>query len=79
MKPRKAPLGDKNMIGKNTTRLRKLYNISQKELAIQMQLLGVNINKSSLSKLEGQYRAATDKEVYAIAQVFGMHTDDLFE
>ena len=79
MKPRKKELGDRNLIGANVTRLRKLYHISQKELAISMQLLGVDINLSSLSKLEGQERAATDKEVLAIARTFGIYVDDLFK
>lgn len=79
MKPRKIPLGDVNIIGANVTKLRKLNKMSQKELAINMQLLGVDINFTSLSKLEGQTRLATDKEVFAIAQIFGIRTDDLFK
>lgn len=78
MKPRKKPLGDKNIIGAKVTKIRKLNMMSQKELAINMQLLGVDINLASLSKLEGQTRSATDKEVYAISQIFKIKTDDLF-
>lgn len=52
--------------------------MSQKELAINMQLLDVDINFSSLSKLEGQTRIATDKEIYAIARIFNTKIDDLF-
>lgn len=70
MKPRQKPLGDKNIIGANITRIRRLNKMSQKDLATNMQLLGVDINLSSLSKLEGQSRIATDKELYAIAQIF---------
>ncbi len=79
MRHRQAPLGDKNLIGQNVTKIRALHHISQKELAINMQLMGVDINLSSLSKLEGQTRAATDKEVLAIARIFNMRIDDLFE
>ena len=78
MKPRKIALGDCNLIGANVTKLRKLNKMSQKELAINMQLLGVDINFTSLSKLEGQTRIATDKEVYAIARVFSIRIEDLF-
>lgn len=78
MKARQNPLGDKNIIGANVTKIRKLHMMSQKELAVNMQLLGVDINFSSLSKLEGQTRTATDKEIYAIAQIFNMRVDDLF-
>ena len=78
MKPRKKPLGDKNIIGAKVMKIRKLNRMSQRELAINMQLLGVDINLASLSKLEGQTRSATDKEVYAISQILKIKTDDLF-
>lgn len=42
-----------------------------------MQLLGVDINPSSLSKLEGQCRVATDVELRAIATVLGTTIDEL--
>ena len=79
MKPRMQPLGDKNIIGANVTKIRKLNHMSQKELAISMQLLGCNINYTSLSKLEGQTRIATDKEVDAISKLFDIKADDLFK
>lgn len=72
------PLGDKNMIGANVTKMRKLNHMSQKELEISMQLLGCDINYTSLSKLEGQTRIATDREAYVIAQIFDIKVDDLF-
>ena len=43
-----------------------------------MQLMGIDINLSSLSKLEGQVRIATDKEIYAIARIFHISVDELF-
>ena len=58
--------------------MRKLNHMSQKELAISMQLLGCDINYTSLSKLEGQTRIATDQEVFVIAKIFDIRTDDLF-
>lgn len=36
------------------------------------------MNPTSYSKLEGQIRIATDKEVLAIAKVLEIKTDDLF-
>ena len=78
MKQRKAPLGDKNIIGAKVTKLRKLNYMSQKDLALNMQLMGIDINLSSLSKLEGQTRIATDREVYAIARILNVTADELF-
>lgn len=79
MKPRIKPLGTRNMIGANVTKLRKLNKMSQNELATNMQLLGVDINLTSLSKLEGQTRMVTDREVFVIAQIFHIKMEDLFK
>lgn len=51
--------------------------MKQIELVSRLQVLGVDINPSSLSKLEGQQRAATDIELRAIAKVLGVTVDEL--
>jgi len=79
MKPRKQPYGDKNICGANIERLRKASGMKQCTLVMQMQLLGVDINPSSLSKLEGQNRIAADYELKAIARIFGVSVDDLLK
>lgn len=75
---RSLPLGNKNEIGANVTRLRKMRKMTQRELAAQMQLRGVDINPSSLSKLEGRTRIATDREVRVIAEIFGIPIEVLY-
>lgn len=77
MKPRRAPYGTKNISGANIERLRKERKMKQADLASQMQTLGVDIDPSSLSKLEGQQRIATDIELRAIAKIFNLKIDDL--
>ena len=52
--------------------------MKQHELVAQMQLKGVDINPSSLSKLEGQVRAATDIEIKAIAEILDVNIAELF-
>ncbi len=66
------------MIGRTVTRLRKELGMSQKDLAANMQLLGIDMNYSSLSKLEGQTRIATDKEMLALATIFQIPLEKLF-
>lgn len=78
MKIRKRPLGDVNLVGANIEKMRKFKNIKQKDFVAQMQLHGVDINPTSYSKLEGQVRIATDKELFVIAKILGVKTDDLF-
>lgn len=77
MKPRKQPYGDKNISGAIIEQLRREKGIKQHELVSRMQTLGVDINPSSLSKLEGQQRISTDIELRAIAYIFGVSIDEL--
>ena len=77
MKPRKAGYGDKNICGANIERIRKQLGMKQTTLMSKMQLMGVDINPSSLSKLEGQTRSATDIELKAIAKILGVNVEDL--
>ena len=77
MKPRVQPYGNKNISGAVIECLRKARNMKQHELVSQMQTLGVDINPSSLSKLESQRRMATDIELRAIAHIFKVSMDEL--
>ena len=79
LKTRKQKYGDCNIIGKNVERLRKEKGIKQKEFIAKLQVSGLDINPTSYSKLEGQIRLATDKEVYSIAKILNVSTDELFE
>ncbi|MBR5537765.1 MAG: helix-turn-helix domain-containing protein [Clostridia bacterium] len=79
MKPRKADYGTKNVCGANIERIRKAQGLKQSALISKMQLLGVDINPSSMSKLEGQTRIATDIELKAIATALGVSVDELID
>lgn len=77
MKSRQLELGSKNLIGEKVTMLRKQNQMTQKELMAKMQSLGVDINYTSLSKLEGQRRIATDKELLALSKIFNVQMEQL--
>lgn len=77
MKRRKAEYGTKNICGANIERIRKSQGLKQSALISRMQLLGVDINPSSMSKLEGQTRIATDIELKAIATALGVPIAEL--
>ena len=79
MKIRKQIYGDKNMVGKNIERLRKEKGIKQKDFIAQMQIMNCDINPTSYSKLEGQIRSATDKEIFVIAKILGVEMEKLFD
>ena len=79
MKKRNKAYGELNLIGKQVETLRKARNIKQKDFIAQLQLAGLDINPTSYSKLEGQIRITSDKEVFYIAQVLNVDIKELFE
>lgn len=78
MKIRKNLYGDKNLVGRNIERLRKEKGIKQKDFISQIQIMGCDMNPTSYSKLEGQVRSATDKEIYVISRILNVPMENLF-
>lgn len=78
MKIRKQEYGNANIVGRNIESLRKERGIKQKDFIAKMQVMGCDINPTSYSKLEGQVRSATDKEIYVISKILGVKMEDLF-
>ena len=79
MKIRKQEYGNANMVGRNVESLRKERGIKQKDFIAKMQVMGCDINPTSYSKLEGQVRSATDKEIYVISKILGVKMEELFD
>ena len=75
---RRKNYGDVNIVGKRIEELRIGNKIKQKDFISKMQTMGCDINPTSYSKLEGQVRIATDKEIYAAAKILGVKIDELF-
>ena len=78
MKIRKKEYGDANLVGRNIERLRKERGIKQKDFIAQIQVWGCDMNPTSYSKLEGQVRNATDKEIYVISKILHVKMEELF-
>ena len=79
MKIRKQDYGSANVVGKNIEKLRKERGISQREFIAKIQVMGCDINPTSYSKLEGQVRIATDKEIFVISKILNVPMEKLFE
>ena len=79
MKIRNNGYGNKNAVGRKIEALRKNQGIDQKDFVAKMQVMGVNIDDSSFSKLEGQIRKVNDRELYAIAKILNVSMESLFE
>lgn len=72
MRVRKQELGDRNIAGKRVEQRRKAIGMKQKDLLTQLQVRGVDLNASGLSKLEGQIRGINDYELVALSEVLGV-------
>ena len=77
MQVRKQTLGNRNIVGSRVEEIRKRKGIKQKELLAQLQVRGVDMNASGLSKLEGQIRYVTDIELLALADILEVSLDYL--
>ena len=78
-KPRKNPIGDRNIVGKKVASLRKQKKIKQKDMVAMLQSEGMDISESTMSRLEGQTRLVQDFEVPILAKVLGVSVEWLLE
>ena len=68
----KANDGKNNICGKNVARLRKELNISQRALADKLQILGIDIDKNAIQRIEAGKRFVTDIELKALSSLFNV-------
>ena len=71
--------GLNNLCGKNISKFRSQLNISQRELADKMQLVGIDIDKNAIQRIECGKRFVTDIELAAFAKFFGKSLEDLIQ
>ena len=64
--------GLNNVCGKNISRFRTALKISQRELADRMQLVGIDVDKNAIQRIECGKRFVTDIEIIAFAKVFNV-------
>lgn len=69
--------GLNNICGKNIARLRIELKISQRELADRMQLVGIDIDKNAIQRIECGKRFVTDIEIIAFAKIFNVSFENL--
>jgi transcriptional regulator with XRE-family HTH domain len=69
----------KNIVGSRVRKARKESKVTQMELAARLQVLGLNIERPAISKLESGNRPVTDVEVAALAQALKVPISWLFE
>ena len=77
-KPR-TETGAKNLIGERLKLLREREKLSQRVLAHQFQLIGVDIDKNVITRIETNKRYVTDMELQAIARIFHVSYEYLID
>ena len=77
MRIRKQALGNRNIVGAKIEERRKAIGMKQKDLLAQLQVNGIELNASGLSKLEGQLRNVNDIELKAFSKILGVSVDAL--
>ena len=73
----KNPDGTLNICGKKIESLRKNKNLSQRALADELQLMGMDLGKNAIQQIERGERFVTDIELRAFAALFRVPSDDL--
>lgn len=68
-----------NQIGPQVRFLRVSAELTQEELAARCNLVGFNISRSTLAKIESQVRRITDDEVALLAKALNVDISELYE
>jgi transcriptional regulator with XRE-family HTH domain len=67
-----------NIIGPQVRKLRNERDLSQDQLAAKLQLLGLEISRAGVSKIEARLRCVADSELPVIAKALGVELAALF-
>ena len=68
-----------NVIGPQIRQLRRQQRLTQVELAARCNLVGWNISRGTLAKIESKVRRVTDDEVALLAAVLKVDVKPLFK
>lgn len=72
-------IGSFNITGKNIKKIRKNKKITQEDLCARMQIMGYQISRSDISKLENGKRFISDFEIIGFATALKVEILDLFK
>lgn len=77
----KTESGRNNICGVKIYELRKNFKpkMSQKILADKLQLLGIDVDKNAIQRIESGQRFVTDIELIALAKTFNVQIDELLK
>lgn len=67
-----------NIVGPQVRRLRDQQDMTQEALAARCNVLGWDLSRGTLSKIEAQLRCVTDGELRILADALKVRLDDLY-
>jgi transcriptional regulator with XRE-family HTH domain len=67
-----------NVVGPRVRKLRYQQNITQEALAARCGVLGWDLSRATLSKIEAQLRCVTDTELELLAKALKVEITELF-
>jgi transcriptional regulator with XRE-family HTH domain len=70
--------GRNNFCGVNVAKFRKELKISQRELADHLQLIGLDVDKNAVQRIESGQRFVTDIELIYLAKVLSKRIEELY-
>lgn len=69
----------RNLIGTNLKNIRKHNNLSQEQLIAQLNLLGLDLDRTSLSRIENHNREVYDYELVYFSKALKVNILDLYK
>ena len=69
--------GANNLCGRKIAEVRKNMMISQRQLADQLQLLGLDVDKNAIQRIEAGKRFVTDIEIVFLSKALKVTVNDL--
>ncbi|MBR1635112.1 MAG: helix-turn-helix transcriptional regulator [Lachnospiraceae bacterium] len=64
--------GKKNLVNERLIALRKKHHLSQRDLSLQLQLAGYDMDKNVITRIETNKRYVTDIELKALSEIFNV-------
>ena len=75
----KSADGKRNLCGAVVAKRRKEMKKSQRELAEALQLIGLDVDKNAIQRIEAGKRFVTDIELVYLAKILNVTYDDLLQ
>ena len=75
----KTKQGKNNICGENIAKFRMELNLSQRKLADRLQVIGLDVDKNAIQRMESGQRFITDIELVYLAKALDKPLPELFD